>query len=129
MRAQLRSVLSADVDIDDYVPSDPEDDAVWLQFLVGPRGSIGEESFQVLVCTPLWLRREVMRHGPQIGLHHLIVEPLDLLAAIRFIQERIERLDAPDWPELGEKIGRIGQWEFEDYAPTRSDVWNDRKGT
>jgi hypothetical protein len=29
----------------------------------------------------------------------------------------VESEEAPTWPELAIKIGRIGKWEFEDYRP------------
>lgn len=63
MRAVLRSAHSADVDLATYVPADPADDGVWVRLIVGPAGGPGEESFDVLVCTPLWLRRVVRVQG------------------------------------------------------------------
>lgn len=117
MRAAVRSVYSADVDVDAYVPDDPENDGVWIRLIVGPADGPGEESFDVLVCTPLWLRETVAKEGPQIGRHHLIVDPLDLGQAKEFLRRQIESVEAPDWPSLGEQLGRIGYWEFEDYQP------------
>ncbi|WP_433370475.1 Imm8 family immunity protein [Streptosporangium sp. CA-115845] len=33
----------------------------------------------------------------------------------KWLSDRIAVLEAPTWSELAEKIGRIGEWEFEDY--------------
>jgi hypothetical protein len=117
MRAVVRSIYSTDVDVDSYVPEDPEKDGVLVRLIVGPADGPGEESFDVLVCTPLWLREVVAKEGPQIGRHHLIVDPLDLGGASTFLRRQVESVEAADWPTLGAKLARIGQWEFEDYQP------------
>lgn len=110
-------MFSADVDVDTYVPEDPANDGIWVRLIVGPADGPGEESFDVLVCTPLWLSDAIALGGPQIGRHHLIVEPFDLALAGRFLRSRFTAAEAPDWPTLGEKLGRLGYWEFEDYQP------------
>lgn len=116
MRASVRSAHSSDVEIETYVPADPADDGVWVRLIVGPADGPGEESFDVLVCTPLWLRKVVASEGPQIGRHHVIVDPFDLGVAVEFLRREIESLEADDWEALGEKVARFGYWEFEDYS-------------
>ena len=110
--------MSSDIDIATYVSADPLDDAVWLRFMVGASDSLGEESFDVLVCTATWLARTARESGPQIGRHHLIVDRMDVTGAIDFLRGRIEALEGPEWSILAERIGRIGAWEFEDYRPS-----------
>lgn len=100
-----------------YVSPDPLDDSFWLRMLVGLSDGPGEESFDVLVCTPAWLSRTVADDGPQIGRHRLVVEKLDLPAAETFLRRQVERLEAPTWDDLAAKIARLGYWEFEDYRP------------
>lgn len=117
MRAAVRSIYSADVDIETYVPDDPENDGVWIRLILGPADGPGEESFDVLVCTPMWLRHVVAREGPQIGRHHLIVDPFDLAEAQDFLRRQVESVEADDWPTLGGILARIGYWEFEEYRP------------
>jgi immunity protein 8 of polymorphic toxin system len=103
-----------------YVSPDPVDDAFWLRMLVGPQEGPGEESFDVLVCTPAWLARVVSEEGPQIGRHRLILSTLNLREAEEFLQRRIEGLHGSTWTDLAAKIGRLGYWEFEDYTPSMS---------
>lgn len=117
MKAIVRSIYSADVDIDKYVPDDPESDGVWIRLIVGPDDGPGEESFDVLVCTPLWLRVVVGEKGPLVGRHHLIVDPFDLNVAKDFLLRQVESVEAGDWPSLAGKLARLGYWEFEDYQP------------
>jgi hypothetical protein len=102
---------------DGYVSPDPENDAFTLRMLVGSADTPGMESFDVLVCTPGWLAKEVREHGPQVGRHMLILETLDLAQAQTFLRRRVEQLMAPAWSEIAEKIARLGYWEFEDYQP------------
>ncbi|MEU8227906.1 immunity 8 family protein [Kribbella sp. NPDC048915] len=117
MKAVVRSVYSSDVDVESYVPDDPRDAGLWIRLLVGPADGEGEESFDVLVCTPAWLQRVVHEKGPQIGRHHLIVEELEVDEILTFLRHRFEEVEASTWDALAEKLGRIGYWEFEDYRP------------
>lgn len=116
MRAHVREVYSPDIDVERYTPLNPHDDGQWVRFIIGPDNAPGEESFDVLVCTPAWLSDVISTDGPQIGRHHLIVDPMDLNEAITFLRRRFESLTAADWDGLAEKLSRIGHWEFEDYS-------------
>ena len=116
MKAVIRSQHSLDVDLAGYESADPADDGLWVRMIIGPSDGPGEESFDVLVCTPAWLARVVHEHGPQIGRHHLVVERWVADDVKDFLRSQVERLDEPTWHELALKIGRIGIWEFEDYT-------------
>lgn len=115
MKARVRRFHSPDADLNRYVPDDPEDVGLLVQIMAGPEDSQGEESFDVVVCTPRWLDRWVRADGPLIGRHHLIVERWDPPRVRLHLIEAVESLEAPTWPELAAKIGRVGKWEFEDY--------------
>lgn len=45
------------------------------------------------------------------------MDPLDLQQAAGHLCEMFE---GADWDVVGDKLGRLGKWEFEDYQP-RSD--------
>jgi hypothetical protein len=53
MKAVVRHFISPDIDLDDFQPEDPADFSFLLQALVGPSDSEGEESLQLIVCTPV----------------------------------------------------------------------------
>jgi len=116
MRATIRRFHSPDVDVEACEPADPSDAGFLLQLMVGPSDGPGEESFDVMVCTPKWLSRTLLREGPVIGRHFLIVEWMDLPEIKSFLEAEVEKLNEPTWLRLAEKIGRIGKWEFEDYG-------------
>jgi len=83
--------------------------------IVGPEHEAGDESFDVMVCTR-WLERHVRRHGPLIARHYVVTAEWNPVSILSFLTDAIERQSAPTWPELGEKLSRIGLWEFEEYV-------------
>jgi hypothetical protein len=115
MRCTIRRFHSPDVDLHTYAPTKAADVGILVQIMVGPAEGPGEESFDVVVCTPRWLERRVREEGPLLGRHHVVMEEYDAARMRIFLTEEIESLEAPTWPELASKIGRIGKWEFEDY--------------
>lgn len=117
MKARIRSISSPDIDIQGYVSGDSQNDGFLLTVYAGPGDGPGEESFDVLVCTPAWLGALVRRDGPQVGRHRLIVEPMDIEVAIGFLRRTFESVEGATWREVAEKLARIGHWEFEDYQP------------
>ena len=119
MIAQLRFVDTSGIDVETYVAPDPENAGEWITLYIGAAGEQGEESFQILVCTPLWLQDLIEREGPQIGRHHLIVYPFNLQKAIEFLRARIQTVDGPNWSVVGERLSRLAHWEFEDYQEHR----------
>jgi hypothetical protein len=117
MKATVRSIHSPDVDLESFLPEDPENVGVLIQMLVGPTEGPGEESFDVVVCTPGWLKSWIQLHGPTIGRHHLIVERYDFQEIRNHLTSIIEAEQGNTWQELALRVGRIGKWEFEDYQP------------
>jgi hypothetical protein len=119
VRAEIKYLHSPDVepDLETYRPDDPEDVGLLVQVIVGAAGEPGEESFDVMVCTPRWLDREARRFGPLIGRHYLVVARYDFAEIRAFITKVVDAENAPTWRELAERLGRFGHWEFEDYQP------------
>lgn len=119
MKAEIKSWYSTEIDVTTYQSQGPSNDAVWVRILCGPVGQPGEESFDILVCTPDSLKRKLEESGsPLIGRHTLLQERLDLSVAydfIDFIDDFVDSCDGKDWTEIAEKISRLGKWEFEDY--------------
>ena len=117
MRATVRRLQSPDVDLDTFEPDDPENVGILIQIIAGPTDGPGEESFDVIVCTPRWLKDLVRLEGPLVGRHHLVVDRYDSLQITSYLTIAVETEEARNWPELAIRICRLGNWEFEDYEP------------
>jgi Immunity protein 8 len=115
MKAAVRRLHSPDADLSTFRPDDPDDVGILVQVIAGPDGGPGEESFDVMVCTPRWLERRVRADGPLVGRHHLVVASYDGAEVTRFLTAAVEAEHAPTWNDLAARLGRIGMWEFEDY--------------
>jgi hypothetical protein len=114
----LKGLHSPDVfDLSSFSPDDPTDFGFLLQAMFGPRDSEGEESFDILVCTPRRLARDVEREGIVDGRHHLIVHRFDIGAIRAFLIEYAKGCSGETWREVATKLARLGKWEFEDYRP------------
>ena len=68
LRAQLQFLFSPDADpIQDYEPEDPERFGVLVEAMIGPEGSEDYESFDFMVCSPVWLRDELREQQAVFG--------------------------------------------------------------
>lgn len=121
MKTRIKRYHSPDTpDLAKCTPNEPDCFAVLVQIMIAPEGSEGEESFDVLVCTPKYLQ-EKLEHGmPMFGRHMLIVKTYDWSQIRHSIEEYCNSLEEQNWDKLAAKLSRIAQWEFEDYraAPT-----------
>ena len=86
-----------------------------LQIIVGPLGEDGEESFDVIVCTPSWLQVEVDRRGITMGRHYLFMNTYDYNELVKYIESYCDKLSGNSWLQIAQKLTRLGRWEFEDY--------------
>ena len=98
----------------EYVPEIQNCFCLWMTFIVGGVDSEGGDYFRLKVCTSEWLRRNVS--DPLWGRHVLVVDEYRPQDIIDFVSKYISSLDERDWLELANKISRVMEWEFEDYA-------------
>lgn len=99
------------------LPGDGEQFAIRVRLLLGSVDGPGEESFDLTVCSPEWLAAGAAREGLIDGRHHVIVnaETFDQADLRRWLHQRVSSVEAPTWHEVGEKLARLGYWDFEDY--------------
>jgi hypothetical protein len=118
MRVRLKH-LSLDPD-PSTMSGDPAEFSLMARMMVGPPEGPGDESVDVTVCTPEWLAARCRAQG---GLydprHHLVVtlDDFDRRTLHAWLEARVRTVEAPTWAEVGEKLGRLGRWEFEDHEP------------
>jgi hypothetical protein len=112
--AELKNLYSPDVpDLKEFRPND-DAFGILVQAMIGPRGSTGEESFDMTVCTPDWFAGQ-MNGRMMSGRHYLFVEQYDYAALRLYIEHFCRLCIADSWREVAEKLSRWGYWEFEDY--------------
>lgn len=117
MKAEIKSIFSLDIesDLKNYQPDRSDNFAFNLRMIISPKGMVGEESFDLMVCTPDWLKDNINKTEILFGRHYLIVFQYDYDAIYKKLTEYVNNIEASNWDEIGTLIGRIGYWEFEDY--------------
>lgn len=120
LQAELKEFHSPDVyDLETYQPENPSNFGFLLQAMVGIQGQNGEESFNIMVCTPDWLKSEFPKDATIWGRHYLIVFEYNFERISHFIIEYVKKCTGKDWQEIADRLARIGHWEFEDYQMHR----------
>jgi hypothetical protein len=56
VRAELKLLSSPDIDLLSYEPVDESNFGFVLEAQIGPEGRESSEIFQILVCTPDWIK-------------------------------------------------------------------------
>jgi Immunity protein 8 len=121
MKAKLKTIYNPNIDdLANYCPKIPDNFCILFRAMVGPEYGIGEESFDIQVCTPLWFLSTLKKNDIIPGRHFLIVLEYDFERIHTKIKHLIEAYSADNWNELAKKISCIGYWEFEDYRVDNS---------
>lgn len=116
MRAELKYIHSPDVpNLENYQPENEKEFAFLIQAMIGPEGAAGEESFDILVCTPAWLEKSIDIDEVLIARHHIIVRQYDYHKILNCIENFLKDCSGQNWNEIALKVSRLGKWEFEDY--------------
>ena len=118
MRAEIKRLHSPDIaNLESYTPQVGDNFSFLLQIMAGPSGQEGEESFDVLICTPKWLEERFSKGQIIVGRHYLIVFEYNFNRIELFIKSYCEQCEGNNWQEVAAKLSRLGKWEFEDYRP------------
>jgi hypothetical protein len=97
------------------VPEDPEKFGILVQVIAGPAGEQGEESFDVMVCTPSWLSDQIGPMDVTVGRHYLMVKQYNFARLLQFVSNFAAECTGTTWDEAALRLSRLGKWEFEDY--------------
>jgi hypothetical protein len=115
MKAQIRHILSIDVpDLPSWLPSSTAF-AIDIRMIVGPADGPGEESFDITLCNPEWLKDRANDDGVVDLRHHLVVNDFDWERLTHYLHRRVEACQGTSWREVADCVARFAYWEFEDY--------------
>jgi hypothetical protein len=115
LRAELKRLHSPDVpDLSRWIPENDEF-AILLQIIVGPAAALGEESFDVTLCSLAWLQRQVESERIVTGYHLLIVSNYDYDVICGYVSRYVASRSGETWRDVVGKLAQLGSWEFEDY--------------
>ncbi len=119
VQAELRSLESSDVpnmDLQAFVPDDSTTFGIPVGALIGPLGHDGEELFSFFVCTPNWLYGTVRATDYVFGKGYLFLPFYTYQILWNAIEKLCTSTSAPTWMEVGIKLSRYSDWEFENYT-------------
>ncbi|HEY2063503.1 Imm8 family immunity protein [Amycolatopsis sp. NBC_01480] len=115
MKPKVRYFETADADLRNFSPEDPDNFWLPLQVIVGPDNDPrGEEIVQFIVCTPKALQATIAREGFLMGRSLVIVDSADMERIKQFITAEIEKIEAPSYAGVGVQLAWLGDYEFED---------------
>jgi hypothetical protein len=133
--AEVKSVLvfalgaAAAGSLDDFAPADPTNFGMHAQIFLGGRGDDLSDSFDVVVCSPMWMAAEVaegrweqFRGGGLRSIPDSIAvgagiwfmarwDRAEFDAALRAVCEQFS--PGPDWGSVAARVGRLIPWEFD----------------
>lgn len=116
MHPVLKYLHSPDVEnLDWYKPKDENCFCLLIQAMFSPEGVEGEESFDIIVCTPKWLEKQLEQESIILGKHHLFVKKYNIDNIKSFISKFAQTCEGNSWDDVALKLSQIGKWEFFDY--------------
>ena len=115
MQAEIKSIMSPDIDFQVFYPEDDTCFSFLIQVIVGIKGKDGGDAFSIEVCTPKWFEQNYHDTDIVFGRGKLIVFNYNIEKVIKRITQYCESCFGDTWDDIACKISRIGLWEFEDY--------------
>ena len=117
MKPKIKYLHSPDIEnLESYHPNDPESFVFLLQIMIGPENKDGEESFDVLVCTPNHLKEKIKKEGIISGGNYLIMNNYSYPELKAYVENYVTNCTGKKWSECANKLSKIGKWEFENYS-------------
>lgn len=118
MKPELKRIHSPDgYDIEHFSPAKGDHFAILLQLMIGPESQDGEESFDVVVCSPGWLKERARERGVVDLRHHLLVDVYEWGTIVDYVEGFLSAIEEECWQAVAARVARLGHWEFEDYKP------------
>ena len=107
---ELRWLHSPDVDLEAF---EGEIGTAWgflLQIGIAPPDVDGEDSFDLVVCSPEWIAFHYGVDAVVDGRCHLLISRFSLSALRRFVERSLAASAAPTWDGVVEKFGAVAMF-------------------
>ncbi|MFA5541086.1 MAG: Imm8 family immunity protein [Bacteroidales bacterium] len=115
MKSEIKYLHSPDVyELSSFSSIKPDNFGFLIQVMVGIEGEGGEESFDIMLCTPKWIEENYKKERFILGLHYIIMFEYNYQLLYNKLQE-LFCIEGKDWEEIATKLSYIGHWEFQDY--------------
>ncbi|MCY1399161.1 Immunity protein 8 [compost metagenome] len=75
-----------------------------LRLSIGIEDADGADDFELVLCTPTWLERNVWE--PLWGRHFLIVRDFNCQSIFELVSKKISQCDGDSWLDVGGKLAR-----------------------
>ena len=116
MKSIVKSFICIDHDpLELYTPKDIYNFELWLQIFVGVEDQVGEEMFQLCVCSTKWIEKNHTKKGGLIGLYHIIFIEYNY-DKIRDTIKKIFSVEGNNWDEIYQKLSLIGLSEYQELS-------------
>ena len=116
MKAVLKELdTNGPISFDLFCPKESDLFGLWITLHIGPSDAEGAHLYQLLICTPDWLKQKSNESGAVWGRHMLIVPKFNKDRIRSEIERYIESCEGSDFWEIAQQIARVAAWEFEDY--------------
>lgn len=92
MKAKLKEIYYLELthSLEEFGPEDESNFGISVRFMIRPEDSAGSESFDILVCTPDWIKSQYAEEKFVWGRHMLTVLDYDFDLIKREIERYIE---------------------------------------
>lgn len=117
MKPKLKEMYSLQLmqPLEEFRPNDESNFAISIRLMIGPEDNSGSESFDILVCTPDWIKSQYAEEKCVWGCHMLIVLEYDLSLIRQEIERYLIGCTGEDWQAVARKLSIMGSWEFDNY--------------
>jgi hypothetical protein len=115
----ILEIKTLDVDgdfLENFSPESLENFCILMAACIGQIGSPGGDDFWFRICTPAWLQAQCLKQPVIWGRHMIIIDRYNAETIKAELEKIVKNCKADSWEAAAEKLGRMGAWEFEDYA-------------
>lgn len=108
----IKGYHSPDIEFGIHSPFDKDDFGFLLQIFIGVDGELGEECFEVFVCTTKWIEQNYAKQTILIGLHAIIVQEYNYERITKAIEE-LFCIEGETWDNISCDLSYYGLSEMD----------------